>query len=152
MKANCTMCHVASEPHVHSLCGRCSALAATPAGCMQAPRPKVDLKMSVCKKSKLLHVQVHLVHEELFEELAAAGFTIGPHAIGENITTHGLPLLQLPTGRTLVSSCRDSTARICAFEADIKAHVLMQCCDESSVSLHLPRFLNPSNMHDSTVW
>ena len=45
--------------------------------------------------------QVHLVHEELFVELAAGGFAIGPGAIGENLTTRGIDLLGLPRGTRL---------------------------------------------------
>jgi MOSC domain-containing protein YiiM len=45
--------------------------------------------------------QVHLVHSELFDELATAGFRIAAGAIGENITTRGIDLLGLPTGSRL---------------------------------------------------
>lgn len=45
--------------------------------------------------------QVHLVHEELFAELAAAGFTVTPGDIGENVTTRGVDLLALPVGTEL---------------------------------------------------
>jgi MOSC domain-containing protein YiiM len=45
--------------------------------------------------------QVHLVHAELFEELAEQGFTVRPGDIGENVTTRGLDLLGLPTGARL---------------------------------------------------
>lgn len=45
--------------------------------------------------------QVHLVHSELFEELSAAGFTVRPGDIGENVTTAGIDLLTLPTGTRL---------------------------------------------------
>jgi len=45
--------------------------------------------------------QVHLIHAELFEELAEAGFTISPGEIGENVTTRGVDLLGLPTGTLL---------------------------------------------------
>jgi MOSC domain-containing protein YiiM len=45
--------------------------------------------------------QVHLVHSELFDELAAAGFTIRPGDIGENILTRDVSLLGLPTGTRL---------------------------------------------------
>ena len=41
--------------------------------------------------------QVHLLHAELFEELAAKGFVIAPGQMGENITTRGIDLLTLPT-------------------------------------------------------
>jgi MOSC domain-containing protein YiiM len=45
--------------------------------------------------------QVHLVHAELFEELRDRGYDLGPGAIGENVTTRGVPLLDLPTGTRL---------------------------------------------------
>ena len=45
--------------------------------------------------------QLHLMHAELFEELAAKGFAIQPGAMGENVTTQGLDLLALPTGTLL---------------------------------------------------
>ena len=45
--------------------------------------------------------QVHLIHAELFDELRAAGFTVTPGDIGENITTRGIDLLALPTGTLL---------------------------------------------------
>jgi MOSC domain-containing protein YiiM len=45
--------------------------------------------------------QVHLVHAELLAELAAAGFSVAPGAIGENVTTHGIDLLGLPAGSLL---------------------------------------------------
>lgn len=45
--------------------------------------------------------QVHLIHAELFEELAAAGFTIAAGEMGENITTRGLNLLNVPVGTRL---------------------------------------------------
>lgn len=45
--------------------------------------------------------QVHLMHQELFEELKAKGFTIKPGDLGENVTTSGIDLLALPTGARL---------------------------------------------------
>ena len=45
--------------------------------------------------------QVHLVHEELFAELAARGFAVGPGDIGENVTTRGIDLLALPVDTQL---------------------------------------------------
>ena len=45
--------------------------------------------------------QVHLMHDELFDELRAKGFDVQPGALGENITTHGLDLLSLPEGTEL---------------------------------------------------
>jgi MOSC domain-containing protein YiiM len=45
--------------------------------------------------------QLHLIHAELFDELAAQGFEIGPGQMGENVTTRGLDLLGLPVGTRL---------------------------------------------------
>ncbi|MGW0466640.1 MOSC domain-containing protein [Streptomyces sp. NPDC003027] len=45
--------------------------------------------------------QVHLIHAELFDEVARSGFEVPPGALGENITTRGIDLLGLPTGTRL---------------------------------------------------
>ncbi len=45
--------------------------------------------------------QVHLMHAELFDELLAAGFRVGPGELGENVTTRGVDLLALPAGTRL---------------------------------------------------
>lgn len=45
--------------------------------------------------------QVHLIHSELFDELAEAGFAVGPGELGENLTTRGIDLLGLPRGARL---------------------------------------------------
>jgi hypothetical protein len=45
--------------------------------------------------------QVHLIHAELFDELATKGFDIEAGQMGENITTRGIDLLGLPTGTRL---------------------------------------------------
>ncbi|MEU3225260.1 MOSC domain-containing protein [Streptomyces sp. NPDC006976] len=45
--------------------------------------------------------QVHLMHEELFDELRTAGFDVAPGDLGENITTRGIDLLALPVGTLL---------------------------------------------------
>jgi MOSC domain-containing protein YiiM len=45
--------------------------------------------------------QVHLIHAELHEELRAAGFVVAAGQMGENITTRGVALLDLPTGTRL---------------------------------------------------
>ena len=42
--------------------------------------------------------QVHLMHAELFDELAAKGFAVVPGDLGENITTAHVSLLELPAG------------------------------------------------------
>jgi MOSC domain-containing protein YiiM len=45
--------------------------------------------------------QVHLLHAELHEELAAAGLVLTPGEMGENVTTRGVDLLALPVGTRL---------------------------------------------------
>ena len=45
--------------------------------------------------------QVHLIHQELFDELRAERFEVRPGDLGENITTRGVDLLGLPTGAVL---------------------------------------------------
>ena len=41
--------------------------------------------------------QVHLIHAELHDELRAAGFVVAAGEMGENVTTRGVELLDLPT-------------------------------------------------------
>jgi len=45
--------------------------------------------------------QVHLIHQELLDELVAKGFDVGPGVLGENILTCGLDLLALPANTIL---------------------------------------------------
>jgi MOSC domain-containing protein YiiM len=45
--------------------------------------------------------QVHLIHAELHDELRASGFELVPGEMGENVTTRGIELLDLPTGTRL---------------------------------------------------
>ncbi|MGX6449055.1 MOSC domain-containing protein, partial [Patulibacter sp. S7RM1-6] len=45
--------------------------------------------------------QVHLLHAELLDELVERGFDVGPGTLGENVTTRGVPLLELPRGTVL---------------------------------------------------
>ncbi len=77
--------------------------------------------------------QVHLMHAELFEELDAKGFAVRPGDLGENITTRGLPLLELPVGTALrlgdgalvvLTGLRNPCAQIDAFGAGLLAAVL----------------------------
>ena len=44
---------------------------------------------------------MHLIHGELHDELLLAGFDVGPGQIGENVTTRGLAVLDLPLGTRL---------------------------------------------------
>ena len=77
--------------------------------------------------------QVHLIHEELFDELRASGFNIGPGVIGENVTTRGIELLALPRGTRLrlgpeavieITGLRNPCKQIDAFQSGLTAAVL----------------------------
>ena len=77
--------------------------------------------------------QVHLIHEELFDELRTSGFQIRPGDIGENVTTRGLDLLALPTGTILqvgneavieITGLRNPCRQIDAFTKGLTAAVL----------------------------
>ena len=77
--------------------------------------------------------QVHLLHEELFDELRADGFNLQPGAIGENVTTRGVDLLALPTGTRLrlgaeavieVTGLRNPCRQIDAFQPGLMSAVL----------------------------
>lgn len=48
--------------------------------------------------------QVHLMHTELFDELAAQNMDVNAGDMGENIVTQGLDILGLPTGAVLTFS------------------------------------------------
>jgi MOSC domain-containing protein YiiM len=53
--------------------------------------------------------QVHLLPEELFDQLRTEGFSLQPGAIGENVTTRGIDLLALPN-RSSCSTKRYTTS------------------------------------------
>ena len=77
--------------------------------------------------------QVHLIHEELFDELRAGGFNVQPGSIGENVTTRGIDLLALPTGTRLrlgaeavveITGLRNPCRQIEAFQTGLLRAVL----------------------------
>lgn len=77
--------------------------------------------------------QVHLIAAELLTELAEAGFAIAPGDLGENLTTRGLALLDLPTGTILgigrdveleVTGLRNPCSQIEAFRPGLLARVV----------------------------
>lgn len=45
--------------------------------------------------------QVHLMHAELFDDLAEKGIVVLPGQMGENVTTRGIDILGLPRGTIL---------------------------------------------------
>ncbi len=77
--------------------------------------------------------QVHLIHAELFDELATGGFRVTPGAIGENVTTSGIDLLALPRGTRLrlgdeaeieVTGLRNPCIQLDAFQKGLTAALL----------------------------
>jgi MOSC domain-containing protein YiiM len=77
--------------------------------------------------------QVHLIHEELHDELRTRGFEVAPGAIGENVTTRGVDLLGLPTAARLrlgdsavveLTGLRNPCAQLDRFQRGLMAAVL----------------------------
>ncbi|CAN3979009.1 MOSC domain-containing protein [Kitasatospora purpeofusca] len=77
--------------------------------------------------------QVHLIHEELFTEVADQGFTVAPGELGENVTTRGIDLLGLPVGTLLrigseavveVTGLRNPCLQIDAFQDGLLKQVV----------------------------
>jgi MOSC domain-containing protein YiiM len=85
---------------------------------------------------------VHLIHEELLEELRAAGFDVGPGVMGENVTTRGLDLLGLPRGARLrlgadavveVTGLRNPCKQLESYQSGLMAAVLDRDADGALV-------------------
>ncbi|MFJ4667701.1 MOSC domain-containing protein [Kitasatospora purpeofusca] len=77
--------------------------------------------------------QVHLIHEELFAEVAEQGFPVAPGELGENVTTRGIDLLGLPVGTLLrigpeavveVTGLRNPCLQIDAFRSGLLKQVV----------------------------
>jgi MOSC domain-containing protein YiiM len=77
--------------------------------------------------------QCHLIHAELLEELAGAGFAVAAGDLGENVLTRGVDLLGLPRGTRLhlgdqaiveVTGLRNPCWQIDAFQPGLMAAVL----------------------------
>ncbi|MEV4193134.1 MOSC domain-containing protein [Streptomyces toxytricini] len=82
--------------------------------------------------------QVHLIHEELFAELAGEGHEVTPGDLGENITTSGIDLLGLPAGTLLrigdsavleVTGLRNPCLQIDRFQDGLLKHVVGRDAD-----------------------
>ena len=82
--------------------------------------------------------QVHLIHRELFEELAAKGFDVSPGVLGENITTQNIDLLALPTDTELhigssaivrITGLRNPCSQLNQFQPGLMAAVLDKAPD-----------------------
>jgi MOSC domain-containing protein YiiM len=85
--------------------------------------------------------QVHLIHNELFQEVADR-FTIEPGQMGENITTVGINLLELPTDTILyigksaivkVTGLRNPCAQIDNFKPGLLKAVLDKDADDNLI-------------------
>ena len=86
--------------------------------------------------------QVHLLHEELFAEVASRGLRVLPGAMGENVTTRGIDLLSLSAGTRLklgthavieITGLRNPCAQIENFHTGLLAAVLDRASDGSLV-------------------
>ena len=86
--------------------------------------------------------QVHLIHRELFEELAAKGFDVSPGVLGENITTQNIDLLALPTDTELhigssaivrITGLRNPCSQLNQFQPGLMAAVLEKAPDGNLV-------------------
>ncbi|MEU2547739.1 MOSC domain-containing protein [Streptomyces roseolus] len=86
--------------------------------------------------------QVHLIHAELFDEVAEAGFAVAPGDLGENVTTRGVDLLALPTGARLhlgaeavveITGLRNPCAQIDGFRHGLLKQVVGRDADGALV-------------------
>ena len=82
--------------------------------------------------------QVHLIHEELLDELRGRGFPVEPGSMGENITTRGIELLELPAGTVLrlggeaaveITGLRNPCTQLDAFAPGLMSAVLDRDAD-----------------------
>lgn len=86
--------------------------------------------------------QVHLIHSELHDELDVQGFAIAPGQMGENITSRGIDLLELPRGTRLaigehavieVTGLRNPCSQLEGLQRGLMAAVLDRRADGSVI-------------------
>jgi MOSC domain-containing protein YiiM len=79
--------------------------------------------------------QVHLIHEDLIDELREAGYNVAPGRMGENVTTRGIDLLGLARGTRLligpeavieVTGLRNPCIQLDRYQAGLMAATLDQ--------------------------
>lgn len=83
--------------------------------------------------------QVHLLHAELFDDLAAKGFALEGGDLGENVLTRGIALLGLAEGTRLtiggavirITGLRNPCAQIEAFKPGLLAEMVRKRADGS---------------------
>ena len=77
--------------------------------------------------------QVHLIASELLDEINGLGFDVAPGAMGENITTTGIDLIELPRGTVLalgdtvrlqVTGLRNPCVQIERFRPGLLPHMI----------------------------
>jgi len=82
--------------------------------------------------------QVHLIHAELFDEVAALGIDVRPGQMGENITTRGLALMDLSPGTRLhlgsiavveITGCRNPCNQLDAIDPRLLPEVARKAAD-----------------------
>ena len=86
--------------------------------------------------------QVHLIHQELLDEVVAYGYTVQPGEMGENITTRGIDLLNLPEGTLLhigagvvlrITGLRNPCSQIDKFQEGLMARMVEKLPDGTIV-------------------
>ena len=84
--------------------------------------------------------QIHLMHSELFDELVPLGINVAPGEMGENITTRGLPILDLAPGARLhigasavveITGLRNPCAQLNGVDERLLQQVAIKCDDGS---------------------
>jgi hypothetical protein len=77
--------------------------------------------------------QVHLIPAEVFDEMATLGYDVKAGDLGENVTTRGVDLLNLPLGSRLklgatavveVTGCRSPCLHIDEFQKGLKGAMM----------------------------
>lgn len=88
--------------------------------------------------------QVHLIHAELLDTLVGNGFRVAPGVLGENVTTRGIPLLELGTGTLLrlgadavveLTGLRNPCVQLDRYQRGLMAAVLDRAPDGSLIRL-----------------
>jgi MOSC domain-containing protein YiiM len=86
--------------------------------------------------------QIHLIHQELLDEVAGYGYTVAPGEMGENVTTHGIDLLGLSEGTLLhigadvvvrITGLRNPCSQIDKFQSGLMAHMVEKSPDGTIV-------------------
>jgi MOSC domain-containing protein YiiM len=82
--------------------------------------------------------QVHLIQAELFDELAEHGFSVAPGDMGENVTTRGVNIVDLPLGTRMqlgstavieLTGLRNPCTQLNAFQPGLMAATLARAAD-----------------------